>query len=193
VALSRGFGQYQLHLPVDTWVDLEAAASAIDEAEGALRAGYPGRILGPATVAATIAGRPFLSGVEGEWVESQRRKLERQLLRALDCLSSMWLDNKEPALAVETATARAAAAVRRSDGPYFLELRTYRYRAHSMADPELYRTKAEVEEWRKRDPIAGFVAQLKQRDLLDEAESRHLLQLERDEKSGGYIVRSVSH
>jgi len=73
-------------------------------------------------------------------------------------------------LAVETATARAAAAVRRSDGPYFLELRTYRYRAHSMADPELYRTKEEVEEWRKRDPIAGFAAQLKRRDLLDEAE-----------------------
>ncbi|HLB12230.1 MAG TPA: BTAD domain-containing putative transcriptional regulator [Dehalococcoidia bacterium] len=124
VALSRGFGQYQVHLPVDTWVDLEAAASAIDEAEGALRAGYPGRILGPATVAATIAGRPFLSGVEGEWVESQRRKLERQLLRALDCLSSMWLDNKEPALAVQTAT-RAIALDTYRESSYHLLIRAY--------------------------------------------------------------------
>jgi len=73
-------------------------------------------------------------------------------------------------LAVETATARAAAAVRRGDGPYFLELRTYRYRAHSMADPELYRSKEEVAEWKKRDPIATFVARLRTERLLDDAE-----------------------
>jgi pyruvate dehydrogenase E1 component alpha subunit len=73
-------------------------------------------------------------------------------------------------LAVETATARAAAAVRRGDGPYFLELRTYRYRAHSMADPELYRSKEEVAEWKKRDPIATFAARLRADGLLDEAE-----------------------
>ena len=70
VTLSKGFGQYQMVLPVDTWIDLEASASAIDEAEGSLRAREPGSILGPATVAATIAGRPFLPGIEGEWVDS---------------------------------------------------------------------------------------------------------------------------
>lgn len=108
VSLSRGFGQYQVLLPADTWIDLEAGASAIDEAEGRLRAGDPGGILGPATVAAAIAERPFLSGVEGEWVDSKRRKLDRQLLRALECLSHMWLANREPAHAVELAT-RAVA------------------------------------------------------------------------------------
>ena len=46
-------------------------------------------------------------------------------------------------------------------GPVFLELRTYRFRAHSMYDPELYREKAEVEEWKKRDPIAAFRARLR--------------------------------
>ena len=51
-------------------------------------------------------------------------------------------------LAVETAAQRAVAHVRRGDGPYFLELRTYRFRAHSMSDPELYRSKEEVEQWR---------------------------------------------
>jgi pyruvate dehydrogenase E1 component alpha subunit len=80
-------------------------------------------------------------------------------------------------LAVETATARAAGAVRRGDGPYFLELRTYRYRAHSMADPERYRTKEEVAEWKKRDPIATFAARLKAGGLLDE---RELAAIEKD-------------
>jgi pyruvate dehydrogenase E1 component alpha subunit len=58
--------------------------------------------------------------------------------------------------AVEAAARRGAAAVRRGEGPYFLENRTYRFRAHSMFDPELYRSKAEVEEWKKRDPIPRF-------------------------------------
>jgi pyruvate dehydrogenase E1 component alpha subunit len=48
---------------------------------------------------------------------------------------------------------RAAAFVRAGGGPAFLELRTYRFRAHSMYDPELYREKAEVAEWRLHDPI----------------------------------------
>jgi TPP-dependent pyruvate/acetoin dehydrogenase alpha subunit len=45
-------------------------------------------------------------------------------------------------------------AIRGGAGPFFLECKTYRFRAHSMYDPELYRSKAEVEEWKKRDPIA---------------------------------------
>ncbi len=104
VSLARGFGQYRLILPADVWIDLEAATTAIDEAEGALRAGRPQMILGPATVAANISRRPFCSDVEGEWVESQRRKLERQLLRSLECLSEMWLSEGEPGLAEETST-----------------------------------------------------------------------------------------
>jgi pyruvate dehydrogenase E1 component alpha subunit len=57
------------------------------------------------------------------------------------------------ALAVTTAAASAAAAIRTGNGPRFLEFATYRYRAHSMYDPELYRSKAEVTLWKSRDPI----------------------------------------
>ena len=64
--------------------------------------------------------------------------------------------------AVEAATKRAADAVRRGEGPAFLEFRTYRFRAHSMFDAELYRDKSEVEVWKQRDPIATFSAQLKE-------------------------------
>jgi TPP-dependent pyruvate/acetoin dehydrogenase alpha subunit len=56
--------------------------------------------------------------------------------------------------AVEAAARRAVDAVRAGSGPFFLECQTYRFRAHSMFDAELYRDKAEVEEWKKRDPIA---------------------------------------
>jgi pyruvate dehydrogenase E1 component alpha subunit len=77
-------------------------------------------------------------------------------------------------LAVESATQRAMAQVRRGDGPYFLELRTYRYRAHSMSDPELYRSKEEVAQWRVRDPISLFEAYLRGKDILDDAELKTL-------------------
>ncbi len=69
-------------------------------------------------------------------------------------------------LAVEAAARRAAEAVRAGAGPRFLELHTYRFRAHSMADPDLYRTKEEVEHWKERDPIALFEARLRKAKLL---------------------------
>jgi TPP-dependent pyruvate/acetoin dehydrogenase alpha subunit len=59
-------------------------------------------------------------------------------------------------VAVERAARMAAAAVRAGEGPRFLENRTYRFRAHSMFDPELYRDKTEVSEWKKRCPIDRF-------------------------------------
>ena len=69
-------------------------------------------------------------------------------------------------VAVETAARRAAEAVRVGPGPRFLELHTYRFRAHSMADPDLYRTKDEVEHWKERDPISLFEARLRKAKLL---------------------------
>ena len=71
--------------------------------------------------------------------------------------------------AVEAAAARAAALVRAGGGPVFLELRTYRFRAHSMFDAELYRDKAEVEQWKQRDPIAAFAASLRDQRLATDA------------------------
>ena len=68
-----------------------------------------------------------------------------------------WSVDGMDVLAVEQAARRAALAVRGGAGPCFLELRTYRFRAHSMYDPELYRAKEEVERWKQHDPIAGFV------------------------------------
>jgi pyruvate dehydrogenase E1 component alpha subunit/2-oxoisovalerate dehydrogenase E1 component len=72
--------------------------------------------------------------------------------------------------AVDSAAAKAASAVRTTGKPFLLECRTYRFRAHSMFDPELYRTKAEVEEWKKRDPIGLLISRMRQDALIAEAD-----------------------
>jgi pyruvate dehydrogenase E1 component alpha subunit len=70
--------------------------------------------------------------------------------------------------AVYEAAKQAADCVRRGDGPFFVEFQTYRYRAHSMFDPDLYRDKAEVEEWKKRGPIHHLTNRLKAEGALTE-------------------------
>ncbi len=81
---------------------------------------------------------------------------------------SAWPVDGMDVLAVEEATRRAATAVRAGGGPHFLEYRTYRFRAHSMYDPELYRAKQEVEVWKKRDPIPHLIESLKKQNLWQE-------------------------
>lgn len=62
------------------------------------------------------------------------------------------VDGMDPA-AVHEAVGRAAAHIRSGKGPYYLEIRTYRYKGHSVSDPAKYRTKEEVKEYEDRDPI----------------------------------------
>lgn len=69
-------------------------------------------------------------------------------------------------VAVEGAARRAAAEIRDGGGPQLLECRTYRFRAHSMFDPQLYREKAEVEEWKKHDPIDRLVVWMREAAML---------------------------
>ncbi|MBB2770986.1 MULTISPECIES: pyruvate dehydrogenase (acetyl-transferring) E1 component subunit alpha [Mycolicibacterium] len=70
-------------------------------------------------------------------------------------------------LACHTATVQAADHIRDTGGPFFIEFRTYRFRAHSMFDPELYRDKAEVDVWRTRDPITTFTDRCANEGVLD--------------------------
>lgn len=74
-------------------------------------------------------------------------------LKAASYEMPAWEVDGMDVLAVEKAARKAVESVRAGGGPHFLELRTYRFRAHSMFDPELYRAKDEVEEWKQRDPI----------------------------------------
>jgi TPP-dependent pyruvate/acetoin dehydrogenase alpha subunit len=69
-------------------------------------------------------------------------------------------------VAVESAARRAIQTVRETGKPYFIECRTYRFRAHSMFDAQLYRDKAEVEAWKKKCPIARLQTWLEQNRLV---------------------------
>lgn len=73
-------------------------------------------------------------------------------------------------VAVHQAALAAVQTVRTGLSPVFLELRTYRFRAHSMFDAELYRDKAEVQAWKTRGPIHTYTARLKTQGLLTESQ-----------------------
>lgn len=77
-------------------------------------------------------------------------------------------------LAVRTAVREAVAAMRAGGGPHFLELRTYRLRAHSMFDAQLYRDRGEVEQWRERGPLISFTSRFKAAGLLAEEDFTRL-------------------
>lgn len=70
-------------------------------------------------------------------------------------VKSSYVDGME-VRAVEEAVKNAAGIVRKERAPYFLECRTYRFRAHSMFDSDRYRTREEIEEWKKKDPVVNF-------------------------------------
>jgi pyruvate dehydrogenase E1 component alpha subunit len=90
-------------------------------------------------------------------------------LKAASYGVASWTVDGMDVEAVEDASRRAALAIRAGGGPCFLEARTYRFRAHSMYDPELYREREEVERWKERDPIVTIEARLRARGLLDDA------------------------
>jgi len=73
-------------------------------------------------------------------------------------------------IAIEVAARRAAAAIRAGAGPRFLECLTYRFRAHSMFDAQLYRDKAEVEAWKEKGPVLRFGHWLEETGMLDATE-----------------------
>ena len=87
-----------------------------------------------------------------------------------------WSVDGMDVLAVEEAARKAVAEVRDGGAPCFLELRTYRFRAHSMYDPDLYRSKDEIARWREHDPVPALTGRLEAAGL---AEAGDVEELER--------------
>jgi len=90
-------------------------------------------------------------------------------------------------VAVHEAARRGRALVAAGDGPCFIEFLTYRFRAHSMFDPELYRDKAEVAQWKTRGPIHTYSARLKAQGMLTEERF-----LEIDRAAEDEVARAVA-
>jgi len=88
-------------------------------------------------------------------------------LKAASYEMPAWTVDGMDVEAVAAAVRRMALAVRGGGGPAFLECQTYRYRAHSMYDPDLYRDKEEIARWRERDPIDLLAGRLRERGELD--------------------------
>lgn len=77
-------------------------------------------------------------------------------------------------MAVMEAANAAVSKIRKTGKPYFLVCNTYRFRAHSMFDAELYRDKKEVEEWKKSDPIPAFQEYLLKQKLMTKTEQKKI-------------------
>jgi pyruvate dehydrogenase E1 component alpha subunit len=90
-------------------------------------------------------------------------------------------------VAVHEATTRARQRIAESGAPVFVEYKTYRFRAHSMFDPDLYRDKRELEEWKTRGPLHTFSARLKSEGKLTEEQFLAL-----DAKVGEEVGRAVA-
>ena len=95
-------------------------------------------------------------------------------LRAASYGMTAWAVDGMDVLACQAASQRAVDMTRASGGPCFLEFRTYRFRAHSMYDPELYRTKEEVEHWKTRDPIDALARRLADAGLVSVADRQRM-------------------
>ena len=90
-------------------------------------------------------------------------------------------------VAVERAARDAVEQIRAGGGPQFLECRTYRFRAHSMFDAQLYRAKDEIEAWRKKGPIVRFEGWLLTNGLIREEEVRRI-EAEADSEIDGAVA-----
>ena len=117
--IEHAFGCYQLRLPADSWVDVEAAGAAVHDAEAALRSGELQDAVGAALVANAIARRPFLAGDVGAWIERRREQLRQIRVRALEVRGRAALANRDPVGAV-------------TDAELVVELEPYRETGHVL-------------------------------------------------------------
>lgn len=91
----------------------------------------------------------------GSAIERDESETDIHLKAAVYRMGSQRIDGMD-VVAVEVATHNAVEAIHSGEGPQFLECLTYRFRAHSMFDAQLYRGKEEIERWREKDPIKRF-------------------------------------
>jgi DNA-binding SARP family transcriptional activator len=118
-SIEQAFGCYQLRLPADAWVDIEACDAAIHESEAELRGGDSERAMGWALVANAIARRPFLAGDNSTWSERRRQHLRQVRVRALEVRGRVALLHGDPAGAA-------------TDAELAVDLDPYRESAHTL-------------------------------------------------------------
>ena len=114
-------------------------------------------------------------------------------LKAAGYEMTAWAVDGMDVLAVESAMTHAVDAVRNGGGPCFLEFRTYRFRAHSMYDPELYRGKDEVAAWKEHDPIAALQARATEEGVVSQADVEDIERTIADEIASAIAFAEAGH
>jgi pyruvate dehydrogenase E1 component alpha subunit len=104
----------------------------------------------------------------GTSLESSESQIDLALKAASYAIPAWSVDGMDVE-EVHRATTKALSSIRAGGGPMFVEFQTYRFRAHSMFDPELYRQPDEVEFWKLRDPIVTFGDRLRAEGAVDDA------------------------
>ena len=102
-------------------------------------------------------------------------------LKAASYAIPAWSVDGMDVAEVTRATQRALAAIRSGGGPMFIEFQTYRFRAHSMFDPDLYRDREEIELWKQHDPITTFSARLIEAGIATDDDIASMWDAARDE------------
>jgi DNA-binding SARP family transcriptional activator len=125
--LPAALGCYQLNLPADAWLDIDAAFDSLHAAEGMLKRNCHREAWAAAQVAYHIYKRPFLPAETGDWAALQRERMATFHVRACECLAETYIRNGEPSIAVDLA--RQAVAVQ----PYRETAYQMLMRAHAAA------------------------------------------------------------
>jgi pyruvate dehydrogenase E1 component alpha subunit len=113
----------------------------------------------------------------GMSIEDRRASARLPIAQRAEAYGMPWycIDGNDVLTVYETMQ-RAAEHARRGDGPVLVEAQTYRYFGHSKSDRNLYRTKEEIEQWKKKDPLVSFRRQLVEAGLLTPAAAEQLEQ-----------------
>lgn len=123
------------------------------------------------------------------------RSSESQIDLALKAASyaiPAWSVDGMDVTEVHRATTKALAAIRADGGPMFIEFQTYRFRAHSMFDPDLYRDPAEVEQWKQRDPIVTFGERLLRHDIVTDDDIEQMWSAARNETEAAVVAADAA-
>lgn len=116
----------------------------------------------------------------GTSLESSESQVDLALKAAAYSIPSWAVDGMD-VLEVTRATRRATEMILGGGGPVFIEFKTYRFRAHSMFDPDLYRSAEEVNRWKQRDPISNLADWLVEHEMADLSQVEQMWERARSE------------
>ncbi|MEP1125471.1 MAG: pyruvate dehydrogenase (acetyl-transferring) E1 component subunit alpha [Ilumatobacter sp.] len=105
----------------------------------------------------------------GTSLESSESQVDLAIKAAAYSMPAWAVDGMDP-LEVARAARHATGMITAGSGPVFVEFQTYRFRAHSMFDPDLYRSTEEVDQWKQRDPIPALAEWLVEHGRADDIE-----------------------